>query len=301
MAGSSLLALIDDIATLLDDIASMTKVAARKTAGVLGDDLALNAQQVSGISPDRELPVVMAVAKGSAINKVILVPSALAISAVARWAVHWLLMVGGAYLCFEGAEKIAHRFLHGEEEASDSHAKELAAVADPKVDLVAFERDKIKGAVRTDFVLSAEIIVLALGVVEEKPLFEQALTLAAISVIMTVFVYGLVGLIVKLDDMGLALHRRPGLLQPLGLVLVRSVPWLMKGLGFAGTVAMFMVGGSILAHGIGPVHHVTEALEHHGGFLASLGVHAINVTTGLVSGLLLVGVTTFAGKLRKAE
>ena len=208
MAASSLLVLIDDIATVLDDVSVMTKVAAKKTAGVLGDDLALNAQQVTGVRAERELPVVWAVAKGSFLNKLILVPAALLISAFIPWAVTPLLMLGGAYLCFEGFEKLAHRFLHSAEEAKAGHAALTEAVANPAVDLVTFEKDKIKGAVRTDFILSAEIIAITLGTVADAPLPQQIIVLSGIAIVMTIGVYGLVAGIVKLDDLGLWLTQK---------------------------------------------------------------------------------------------
>lgn len=257
---TSLLTLLDDIATVLDDVAVMTKVAAKKTAGVLGDDLALNAQQVSGVAADRELPVVWAVAKGSALNKLILVPAALAISVLLPVLVTPLLMLGGLYLCFEGVEKLAHKFLHPAEKAA--HDAELVqAVADPAVDLVAFERDKIKGAIRTDFILSAEIIVIALGTVADKPLLTQLLVLVGISAVMTVGVYGLVAGIVKLDDAGLALSKRTSAAaRSLGRALLALAPPLMKTLSIAGTAAMFLVGGGILSHGVPALHHLAEAV-----------------------------------------
>ena len=251
MAGGSLLALLDDIATVLDDVAILTKVAAKKTAGVLGDDLALNAQQVAGVLAERELPVVWAVAKGSAMNKVILVPSALAISALAPWAVTPLLMLGGAYLCFEGFEKIAHKFLHRKEDDQAKHAELVQALSDPAVDLVAFEKDRIRGAVRTDFILSAEIIVITLGTVAEATFLSQVAVLAGVAALMTVGVYGLVAGIVKLDDAGLYLGRQSSAsAQGLGAAIVKAAPWLMKFLSVAGTAAMFLVGGGIIVHGI---------------------------------------------------
>ena len=257
---SSLLALLDDIATVLDDVAVLSKVAAKKTAGVLGDDLALNAQQVSGVRADRELPVVWAVARGSIINKAILVPAALLISAFAPWLVTPLLMVGGAFLCFEGFEKIAHRWLHVAPQGHTHRAEVMRALADPAVDLVALERDKIKGAVRTDFILSAEIIAITLGTVAASPFPTQVGVLAGIAVVMTVGVYGLVAGIVKLDDLGLWLSRRPGATaQVLGRGIVRAAPWLMKALSVAGTAAMFLVGGGILVHGVPVLHHAVAA------------------------------------------
>jgi len=299
MAASSLLALIDDIATLLDDVSVLTKVAAKKTAGVLGDDLALNAQQVTGVAAERELPVVWAVAKGSLLNKAILVPLALAISAFAPWAVVPLLMVGGAFLCFEGFEKIAHRFLHGAED--ESHKAELArALADPQVDLVAFERDKIKGAIRTDFILSAEIIAITLGTVAEAELLTRLIVLAGIAVVMTIGVYGVVAGIVKLDDLGLYLARRRGAVaQACGRAILRAAPWLMKGLSVAGTAAMFLVGGGILVHGLAPLHHWFESFGHAAsGVAGSLAAMGFNALVGLAAGALLLALTGALKRLK---
>ncbi len=283
---SSLFTLLDDIATVLDDVAAMTKMAAHKTAGVLGDDLALNAQQVAGVAADRELPVVWAVARGSARNKLILVPAALAISALIPWAVIPLLMVGGAYLCFEGVEKIAHKLLHDKAERAQEHAEHLQAVIDPSIDLVAFERDKVKGAVRTDFILSAEIIVISLGTVATASLLQQFAVLAGISVLMTVGVYGLVAGIVKLDDAGLYLSKRASALaRGLGAGLLRIAPWLMKTLSLVGTAAMFLVGGGILTHGIAPLHHAIESATQAAAGLPALGGVLAPVTPLLLDGL----------------
>lgn len=264
MAGTNLLALLDDIATLLDDIAVMSKVAAKKTAGVLGDDLALNAQQVSGVKAERELPVVWAVAKGSFLNKVILVPIAILISALLPWLIQPLLMLGGAYLCFEGMEKIVHTFFHKKDE--ESHKAELEVFLDPKQDLVAFEKNKIKGAIRTDFILSAEIIVIALGTVATVSLLNQFLVVATIAIAMTVGVYGLVAGIVKLDDVGIYLLQKQNasithkLSRGIGSGLLWFAPRLMKTLSVVGTAAMFLVGGSIITHGLPALHHVLENL-----------------------------------------
>ena len=294
MATGSLLLLLDDIATVLDDVAVMTKVAAKKTAGVLGDDLALNAKQVSGVRAERELPVVWAVAKGSAVNKLILVPSALAISWAAPWLIVPLLMVGGLYLCFEGFEKIAHGFLHSHEEDKTHHAALLTAVANTEVDLVAFEREKIKGAVRTDFVLSAEIVVITLGTVATASFTSKVAVLVGISVLMTVGVYGLVAGIVKLDDAGLHLTQRAGpgawvrMQQSLGRGLLRTAPILMKLLSVVGTAAMFMVGGDILVHGLGPVQKFIDAAAQSMGGVAHVGA-VLNFLTSLVLNA-LVGV-----------
>jgi predicted DNA repair protein MutK len=300
MAASSLLALIDDIATILDDVAVMSKVAAKKTVGVLGDDLALNAQQVTGVSADRELPVVWAVAKGSGVNKLILVPAALAISAFAPWAVTPLLMVGGAFLCFEGVEKLAHRYLHDAAEDAAHHQQLTQALADPAVDLVALEKDKIKGAVRTDFILSAEIIAISLGAGAGAPIGTQAAVLTVIAVAMTVGVYGLVAGIVKLDDLGLWLSRKTGAAQSLGHGILRAAPWLMKALSVAGTAAMFLVGGGILVHGVPALHHAVQAFAAAGGsalgwLLEGLG----NAGVGLVAGAIVLAAWTGVQKLRR--
>lgn len=299
MAGASLLALIDDIATILDDVAVLTKVAAKKTAGVLGDDLALNAQQVSGVSAERELPVVWAVFKGSALNKLILVPAALAISAFIPWAVVPLLMVGGAFLCYEGFEKLAHKFLHSKDE-DDAHHKQLAdAVADPSLDLVAFEKEKIKGAVRTDFILSAEIVAITLGTVSDKDFVTQVVVLAGIAAVMTVGVYGLVGGIVKLDDLGLLLRRKASAVaRGIGAAILAAAPYLMKGLSIAGTAAMFLVGGGILVHGVPVLHHAIEGMVHGmNGITGALAEAAANAVVGVVAGAVVLGVVTLGRKL----
>jgi hypothetical protein len=307
MAASSLLALIDDIASVLDDVAVLTKLATRKTAGVLGDDLALNAQQVAGVRAERELPVVWAVAKGSAVNKAVLVPAALVISAVAPWAVLPLLMAGGLFLCFEGFEKLAHKLLHSRAE-DDAHQRELAqALADPNVDLRQIEKDKIKGAVRTDFILSAEIIVITLGTVAAAPLATRILVLAGIAVIMTIGVYGLVAGIVKLDDAGLNLSRRsgeggwPGLQRTLGRSILRAAPYLMKGLSIAGTAAMFLVGGGILTHGIPLLHHWSEALAALVPALGWLAALLFDALAGIVAGGIVVAVVMAGRKLWTAR
>ena len=310
MAGSSLLTLIDDIATVLDDISVMTKVAAKRTAGVLGDDLALNAEQVAGVRAEREIPVVWAVAKGSMVNKAILVPAALAISAVAPWAILPLLMVGGAYLSFEGFEKLAHRFLHAKIVDEDHHAELTRALQDPKVDLATLERAKIKGAVRTDFVLSAEIIVITLGIVATAPFLNQVTVLAGIAVIMTVGVYGLVAGIVKLDDAGLFLSRLSGegfwpkFGRALGRGLVAAAPWLMKVLSVVGTAAMFLVGGGIITHGIAAAHPLVEALTQAAGTVPAVGILLANlmplmidVLVGILTGALVLAIVLFGRKI----
>ena len=302
---SSLLALIDDIATVLDDVALLTKVAAKKTAGVLGDDLALNAQQVSGVNADRELPVVWAVAKGSAMNKLILVPAALAISAFAPWAVTPLLMVGGLFLCYEGFEKLAHKFMHqGADDAADEAAK-VAALSDPAVDLVAFEKDKIKGAVRTDFVLSAEIIAITLGTVAASPFVTQLTVLTGIAIVMTIGVYGVVAGIVKLDDAGLYLSQRegagsvPSLLRAFGRAILKAAPWLMKALSVAGTIAMFLVGGGILTHGVPALHHAIESISQKvGGVFGTLMPTLLDGLTGILAGAATLIVVSLAQRVR---
>ncbi len=303
MAGSSLFLLIDDIATMLDDVATMTKVAATKTAGVLGDDLALNAQQVSGVAAERELPVVWAVARGSFVNKLILVPAALGISAVAPVLIQPLLMFGGLYLCFEGVEKLAHSLLHSAEEDKTHHEDLVKVLTDPALDVVAYERDKIKGAIRTDFVLSAEIIVISLGTVATATLTEQLAVLAGIAVIMTVGVYGLVAGIVKLDDAGLYLSRKPSAaLRGFGRLLLAAAPKLMKTLSIVGTAAMFMVGGGILVHGVPAageaIHHL---LEGSNGVIASIANAAIGGVVGLIAGALALAVFLLGSKLFRRD
>jgi predicted DNA repair protein MutK len=310
MPGTSLIALLDDIASVLDDVAALTKVAAQKTAGVLGDDIALNAQQVAGVQADRELPVVFAVATGSAINKAILVPLALAISALAPWLVSPLLMVGGAYLCFEGSEKLLHKWLPAAgEDAQPRHPPPAAASLDPRT----FEKDKIKGAVRTDFVLSAEIIAITLGTVAEAAFMTRVAVLVGIAVVMTVGVYGLVAGIVKLDDAGLHMSRAIGThfasraQRRLGNGLLLASPYLMKTLSVVGTAAMFLVGGGILVHGLPPIHHAIEALKLSlgaapavGGALAELGSPIASGLLGVLAGGLLVGLVSVFGMARRA-
>jgi predicted DNA repair protein MutK len=297
---SSLFVLLDDIATILDDVAAMTKVAAKKTAGVLGDDLALNAQQVTGVNADRELPVVWAVALGSLLNKAILVPAALAIASLAPWAITPLLMLGGAFLCFEGFEKLAHKFLHSQADDDAHHAELQQAVANPQVDMVQFEKDKIKGAIRTDFILSAEIIVISLGTVADKPFMSQLAVLVAISLAMTLGVYGLVAGIVKLDDAGLWLSRRASAAsRAFGRGLLVAAPWLMKTLSVVGTAAMFLVGGGILVHGIPALHHVVEHwVAGQGWGVAALIENGANGLTGVLAGAVVLGVVVAVQKLR---
>lgn len=266
MPAANLLTLIDDIATILDDVAILSKVAAKKTAGVLGDDLALNAEQVSGVKAERELPVVWAVAKGSFLNKLILVPSALLISAFLPWLIVVLMVIGGLYLCFEGVEKLAHKFLHSKDELQQEHAQKLAAVADPKVNLVELEKNKIKGAIRTDFILSAEIVVIVLGTVQAEPFATQVTVVSLLALAITVGVYGLVAGIVKLDDAGLYLLRKSvsgtfnRIQRSVGRGLLIFAPLLMKTLSIVGTAAMFLVGGGILVHSVPVIHHLLEPI-----------------------------------------
>ncbi|WP_131670006.1 DUF808 domain-containing protein [Pseudomonas parakoreensis] len=301
MAGSSLLVLIDDIATVLDDVALMSKMAAKKTAGVLGDDLALNAQQVSGVRAEREIPVVWAVAKGSFVNKLILVPSALAISAFVPWLVTPLLMVGGAYLCFEGFEKLAHKFLHSKAEDDADHAQLSAAVAEPSTDLVAYEKDKIKGAIRTDFILSAEIIAITLGTVADASLTQQVIVMSGIAIVMTVGVYGLVAGIVKLDDLGLWLTRKSGAAaKSIGNAILRAAPYMMKGLSVIGTAAMFLVGGGILTHGIPVVHHWIESVGAAAGSAGFAVPVLLNGVAGIIAGAAVLAVVSVVGKIWRA-
>ena len=303
MAGSSLLMLIDDIATLLDDISVMTKVAAKKTAGVLGDDLALNANQVTGLASDRELPVVWAVAKGSAINKAILVPGAIAISILMPFAITPLLMAGGAFLCFEGFEKIAHKWLHPKQE-TDAHRQELhKALLDPRVDMVALEKEKINGAVRTDFILSAEIVVISLGTVADETMVKQIGVLVGISLIMTIGVYGLVAGIVRLDDIGLWLLRKPGTAQQkLGHFILAAAPLLMKTLSVLGTAAMFLVGGGIVAHGVHAIEDAIHNIAHAAGPIGDAVLPTVlHGVLGVLVGAVIVALVTAFQKIRGAN
>ena len=309
MAGSSLLILIDDITLLLDDVAAMSKVAAKKTAGVLGDDLALNSQQVMGIRAERELPVVWGVAKGSLKNKVIPVPAALRLSAFAPWSITPILMLGGAYLCYEGFEKIAHPFLHHED---NEEQKLVEAFHNPDVDLEAFEKEKIKGAIRTDFILSAEIIVIALGTVADKDIMTQTLVVSSVAIAITVGVYGLVATIVKIDDLGLYLYqnapegKKGSFQRALGEGLLNFAPKLMKFLTIIGTAAMFLVGGSILLHGIPEAHHLIENTVHtveeislFGKALGWITPVLIDAIAGIVAGGIVMGTLDVIGKIIK--
>ncbi|WP_158136571.1 DUF808 domain-containing protein [Vibrio navarrensis] len=299
MAGASLLTLLDDIVTVLDDVAVMSKVAAKKTAGVLGDDLALNAQQVSGVSAEREIPVVWAVAKGSFRNKCILVPAALLISAFVPWLIMPLLLLGGLFLCFEGAEKILEKWHH----AQPSKEKEIAT-EQAITDIAAYEKQKIAGAVRTDFILSAEIIVIALGTVQGQSTSAQILVVSLIAFVMTIGVYGLVAAIVKLDDLGFYLERRSqgkGIGNMLGQSLIRFAPKLMKGLTIVGTAAMFLVGGGIVVHNVPAIHHLVEpVLMNFSAYtLANALLPALlNGMIGVLAGLIVVAIVTGVQKVR---
>jgi len=300
MAAANLLALIDDIASLLDDVATMTKVATQKTAGVLGDDLALNAQQVAGVRAERELPVVWAVAKGSLVNKAILVPVALLISQFLPQLIVPMLLAGGLYLCFEGAEKLAHKWLHGAHEEEARRHTELQNLAATNVDLVALEKKKIKGAIRTDFVLSIEIIVIALGIVASQPLLVRVLALIGVAVFITVAVYGVVAAIVKLDDLGLYLHgKESAAARTTGKFLLLAAPKLMKLLTIMGTVAMFLVGGGLLTHHVPQIHHMAEQLVASAGPAGFAASAAVDVLAGLLAGALALGVFQVIARLRR--
>ena len=300
MAGANLLALLDDIATLMDDIATMSKVAAQKTAGVLGDDLAVNADQVQGIKADRELPVVWAVAKGSLLNKAILVPAALAISAFVPSLITVLLVLGGLYLCFEGAEKLLHKYLPHDDQLQEREAR-IEAIAHEDVDMVAFEQKKIKGAIRTDFILSAEIIVIALGTVSDATLITQVGVLIALSLAITVGVYGLVAGLVKMDDVGLYMLRKSltgtmnTMQRLIGRTLLVAAPAIMKTLAVVGTIAMFLVGGGILTHSIGFLHHVTvwatELVPSADFAMSILADGAVGVVSGAIIAIAVAAIS----------
>ncbi len=307
MPGASLFAVIDDIASVLDDVAVLTKVATKKTAGVLGDDLALNAQQVAGVTADRELPVVWAVAKGSLVNKAILVPAALAISALAPWAITPLLMAGGTFLCFEGCEKLLHKSQHGDDDAEGAHQRRSQT---EKVDLVELEASKIKGAIRTDFVLSAEIVTIALGTVATSSFQVRVAVLCGLSVLMTIGVYGLVAAIVKLDDLGLHLQRGSAgarsLRSSIGSGILLAAPVLMRGLSIAGTIAMFLVGGGILAHALPGVVAWVEGQAHAlhgvpalGAVVAFMLPLLFEMLVGVLAGMLALGAWSLIQRLRR--
>lgn len=304
MSFSSLFVFLDDIASTLDDVAVMTKTAATKTMGVVGDDLAVNAEQVAGVTSNRELPVVGKVALGSLVNKAILIPLALLISYVAPWLITPLLICGGSYLCFEGFEKIHHQIKHRkhikelkakgliEEGKEDEHAHSLK----PKLT----EKEKVMGAIRTDFILSAEIIVISLGVVADAPIMDKSITLIIIGFLMTLLVYGVVALIVKVDDIGLWLVNKGGAVKKaVGEAMVAVMPYILKSLTIIGTIAMFMVGGSIIVHGVGPLHHEVEHLAKlRLLFFPSLTQVVLQMLVGMVVGMAIFFVVAFIGKLR---
>ncbi|EHD20700.1 MULTISPECIES: DUF808 family protein [Brenneria] len=300
MAGASLLTLLDDIATLLDDIAVMGKMAVKKTAGVLGDDLSLNAQQVSGVKANRELPVVWRVAKGSFLNKLFLVPVALLISAFIPWAITPLLMIGGAFLCYEGVEKVMHSLHRDKAEKTPEARQQRLLAAAQSADTAGYEDDKVKGAIRTDFILSAEIVAITLGIVSESPLLNQVLVLSGIAMLVTVGVYGIVAGIVKLDDLGLWLEQRASFVaQKVGGALLVAAPWLMKILSVVGTLAMFLVGGGIVVHGWPLLHHaVTDLGEKFGGFGAVLTNNLANLIIGFIVGAVVLFAVTVISRLR---
>ena len=310
MPAANLLALLDDIASVLDDVAAFSKLAAKKTAGVLGDDLALNAQQVAGVQASRELPVIWAVARGSFVNKAVLVPAALVISAFAPVLVTPLLMVGGTYLCFEGFEKVSHRLLHrdtgdgehAEDEAEQAEAVAARVLAEPAADPMVLERDKIKGAIRTDFILSAEIIIIALGTVAAAPLLTRIGVLTAVAVLMTVAVYGFVAMIIKLDDLGWWLQRRGGRLAELaGGILLGAAPRLMRFLTVAGTAAMFLVGGGIMVHGVPVLAHSLEALVAPlGPLVGPIATMVGNALAGVVVGAIALATVALVTSVRRA-
>ncbi|UIZ97150.1 DUF808 family protein [Acinetobacter johnsonii] len=299
---SSLLILLDDIATILDDVAVMSKMAAKKTAGVLGDDLALNAQQVSGVRTDRELPVVWAVAKGSFVNKLILVPAALLISVVAPWLITPLLMIGGLFLCYEGVEKVLHSLHHKKAKTEEEAGQELTAI---ETDMATFEKDKVKGAIRTDFILSAEIVVISLGTVAAATFSTKVMVLSVIAILMTVGVYGFVAMIVKIDDLGLYLTQQASSFkQTIGRGLLAFAPKLMKTLTIVGTIAMFLVGGGIISHGVPLLHHFTEGsvdyAEHIptvGSIVGALTPTLINLVIGFVAGLIVLAIVSLIKKV----
>ena len=296
MAGASLLTLLDDIATLLDDVSVLTKVAAKKTAGVIGDDLALNAQQVAGVKAHRELPVIWGVFKGSLVNKLILVPAALLISWLAPVLVVPLMMVGGAYLCYEGFEKVVEKLFHAKDKP-DPEARAQAVLASGETP-AEMEKKKIRGAVRTDFILSAEIIVLSLAVVADQPLLTRATSLAVIALGVTVLIYGLVAAIVKMDDAGLWLDKRPGTVLPaIGRALLYAAPWLMKALGVIGTIAMFLVGGGIFVHNIDALHHLLEVMQGW-GLPAFVADTLASLVVGVIVGALVAGAVTLFNRVR---
>ena len=281
MAFSSLFTLIDDIASILDDVALMTKMAAKKTVGVVGDDLALNANQVTGASSDRELPIVWAVTKGSLVNKIILIPIALLLSAFLPWLIVPLLMIGGAYLCFEGVEKILHKFIAHEEHEEKTTLNEAA---------------KIKGAIRTDFILSAEIIIIALGELTEASLLTRIISLSIVGIGITIFVYGLVALIVRADDFGLYLIKKGGVAKSIGNAILVIMPKFMRSLSFIGTLAMFLVGGGIFVHNVDFIHHLLADYQLADGLLGNVATLVVGVIVGAIACAIVLPAMKLFGK-----
>jgi uncharacterized protein len=305
MATGSLLALLDDITTILDDVSVMTKIAAKKTAGVLGDDLALNAQQLTGVNAEREIPVIWAVAKGSFVNKLILVPAALTISYFSPWFITPLLMLGGTYLCFEGFEKIFHKYLPSPNDIDIKDAQLEQVLEVQKKDIVSFEKDQIKGAIRTDFVLSAEIIVIALGTVANEVFSKQVTVVSIIAIMMTLGVYGLVAGIVKLDDLGLYLLLKKGsgvftkISRVIGEKILAFAPFLMRTLSVVGTAAMFLVGGGILIHGFPFLHQCVEHISKTAnGMSSAIMIQFTNAIVGMIAGAIALLVSTYFNKLK---
>ena len=281
MAFSSLFTLIDDIASILDDVALMTKMAAKKTVGVVGDDLALNANQVTGASSDRELPIVWAVTKGSLVNKIILIPIALLLSAFLPWLIVPLLMIGGAYLCFEGVEKILHKFIAHEEHEEKTIFNEAA---------------KIKGAIRTDFILSAEIIIIALGELTEASLLTRIISLSVVGIGITIFVYGLVALNVRADDFGLYLIKKGGVAKSIGNAILVIMPKFMRSLSFIGTLAMFLVGGGIFVHNVDFIHHLLADYQLADGLLGNVATLVVGVIVGAIACAIVLPAMKLFGK-----
>lgn len=282
--------LLDDIAAVADDVAVMAKAATKKAAGVLGDDLALNAEQVTGINSNRELPVVWAVFKGAMINKLILVPVALLISFFANWLITPLLMIGGAYLCFEGFEKVYQKLFHKEKVLSHQQAHKMA-IKNKDVDIVKFEKDKIKGAIRTDFILSGEIIAIVLSVIGAASILKQIAVLTVVAIGVTVMIYGLVAMIVRMDDVGFWFTRHKNMVsKKLGMIMIQSMPYMMKALSFIGTVAMFLVGGGIIVHGVPVVHHFVQYLMVKSQSFDWITENIANGVVGLIVGATLVAI-----------
>ncbi|NPA81311.1 MAG: DUF808 domain-containing protein [Epsilonproteobacteria bacterium] len=283
--------LFDDIATLMDDLALITKTAAKKTAGVLGDDLAVNAQKASNFASSRELPVLWAITKGSFLNKLIIVPIALLLSAFLPSAIPWILMLGGAYLAYEGFEKIYEFFFH-----KDEHKKKKERLKPlSKEEILKEEKEKIKSAIFTDFILSIEIVIIALGVVQNEPITTQIFVVSVVAFLATIGVYGIVALIVRLDDFGLALvnlnEEKNTISDKIGLFLISALPKIVKALSVIGTIAMLTVAGGIYMHHIHSIHKLLHSLP------SLLG----ELTTGLVIGAIVFFVVEIFKKIFHKE